>query len=120
MFGVSQGSILGPLLFNISICNKFYFFEDFDIANYMDDTTPYCADRSAEFVLSDLEQSSTIIFETLNNKYMKVNTGKNHLLLSGNSGAIATIDSTYFVSEDEQLLLGITISIAFARKQLKS
>ena len=120
LFGVSQGSILGPLFFNIFICNMFYFFQDFDIANYTDDTTPYCADKSAEFVLSDLEQSSTIIFETLNNKYMKVNTGKNHLLLSGNSGAIATIDSTYFVSEDEQVLLGITISIAFARNQLKS
>ena len=28
----------------------FYFLEDFDIANYADYSTPYCAGKSAEFV----------------------------------------------------------------------
>ena len=40
---------------------------------------------------------------------MKVNTGKSHLFLSGNSRATATIDNSYIESEDEQVLLGITI-----------
>ena len=40
---------------------------------------------------------------------MKVKTGKSHLLLSGNSRATATIDNNYIESEDEQVLLGITI-----------
>ena len=39
---------------------------------------------------------------------MKVNTGKNHLLLSGNSRTNAMIDNSYIESEDEQVLLGIT------------
>ena len=109
MFGVLQGSILGPFLFSIFICDVFYLLEDFDIANYEIDTTPYCAGKSAEFVANNLEQSSTILFEWFNNNYLKVNTGKGHILLSGNSRATATIDNSYIESEDEQVLLGITI-----------
>ena len=40
----------------------FYFFEDFDIANYADDSTPYCAGKTDKFVVNNLEQSSTILF----------------------------------------------------------
>ena len=40
----------------------FYFFEDFDIANYADDSTPYCAGKTGKFVVNNLEQSSTILF----------------------------------------------------------
>ena len=39
--GVPQGSILGPLLLNIHLCDLFYFLEDLDIASYADDTTIY-------------------------------------------------------------------------------
>ena len=56
LFGVPQGSILGPLLVNIFICDMFNFLEDFDIANCADDSTPYCAGKKAEFVVNNLEQ----------------------------------------------------------------
>ena len=42
---------------------------------------------------------------------MKVNTGKSHLLLSGNSRATAMIENSYAESEDEQVLLGWTIDL---------
>ena len=87
----------------------FYFLEDFDIAKYADVSTPYCAGKGVKFVVNNLEQLSTILFEWLNNNHMKVNTGKGHLLHSGNSGATATIDNSYIELEDEQVLLGITI-----------
>ena len=40
-YGVPQGSILRPLLFNINMIHLFYECEENDIANYADDTTPY-------------------------------------------------------------------------------
>ena len=40
---------------------------------------------------------------------MKVNTGKSHLLLSSSSRATAMIANGDIESEDEQVLLGITI-----------
>ena len=33
----------------------FYFLEDFDIANYVDNSAPYCANKNAKFVVSNLE-----------------------------------------------------------------
>ena len=87
----------------------FYFLEDFDIANYADDSTPYNADKNVEFVVNNLEHSSSILFKWLSNNYMKVNTGKSHLLVSGNVRATAKIDNNYIESEKEQVLLGTTI-----------
>ena len=98
LFGVPQGSILGSLLFNIFICDMFYFLEEFDIASYAGDSTPYTAVKNIEFVVNNLEQSSSILFKWLNNNYMKVNTGKSHLLVSGNVRATAKIDSNYIES----------------------
>ena len=40
-YGIQQVPILGPLLFNIHLCDLFNFMEDLDIASYADDTTIY-------------------------------------------------------------------------------
>ena len=86
----------------------FYFLEDYGIANYADDSTPYSAKSSHKLVIEELEKSS-ILFKWLQTNYMKMNTDKSHLLLSGNTKLISNIDNNLIESEKEQVLLGITV-----------
>ena len=54
--GVSQGSILGPLLFNI------YDNTDCDIVSYADDNMPYCSSFSLDKVINKLEACTDNVF----------------------------------------------------------
>ena len=87
----------------------FYFLKGFDIVNYADDSTPFNVDENIEYVVNNLEQSSSILFEWFSGNYIKVRTDKIHLLVSGNVRATAKIDNNYIESEKEQVVLVITI-----------
>ena len=108
-FGVPQGSILGPLLFNIHLCDLFYFLEDLDIASYADDTTIYTVKENKESVIKTLETSSVILFKWFENNFMKANSDKSHLLLSCKQPSTVTIDDTFIESNVKEVLLGIII-----------
>ena len=87
----------------------FYLMEDFEIENYADDSTPFNAKLNHKSVVEELEISSSVLFTWLRNYYMKVITGKSHFLISGSNKLTVNIDGNVIESEDNQILLGITI-----------
>ena len=54
--GVAQGSISGPLFFNIFICDLFFDDIHVDLAKYADDVTPYAYDLELDKVIESLEK----------------------------------------------------------------
>ena len=51
-----QGSVFGPLLFNIYL-NDLFSFLDCNVCNFADDTTPFICNKNSGFVLNELERN---------------------------------------------------------------
>ena len=80
--GAPQGSILGPLPFNIDLIDLFHECEETNIASYADDTTPYSCARVTQTVISELKSITIKLFHWLQYNHLKANPEIYHLLLS--------------------------------------
>ena len=82
LFGVPQGSILGPLLFNAYICDLFFEVSDLEYTSFADDTTPYSCLPEMIHILEKLEKGIQSMFDWFSENFLKANADKCHLIAS--------------------------------------
>ena len=109
LYGVPQGSILGPLLFNIDLCDLFLTMNNEDIANYADDNTPYVSGKNIDEVVRFLEESSRVIFKWFSDNQFQANASKCHVLLSTDEHVQVKIGTAQIENSSSEKLLGVTI-----------
>ena len=108
-YGVPQGSVLRPLLFNINLTDLFLECEDDNITSYADDTTLYSCAQDLSSVISELQRIAKKIFDWCRNNPMKTNPGKFHVMLSSNTQTEIRFVNTSSASSLSEKLLGKTL-----------
>ena len=110
LFGVLQGSILRPLLFNIYICDLFIENSDIDIADYADDNTPYTCSSDLDSVIFKRQKNTERIFRWFYKNNLISNAEKSHLIVSTKKNLEIQVSRCSIRNEDSVKLLGIHLN----------
>ena len=111
--GVPQGSILGPLLFNIFINDLFLFIEKCILYNYADDNSMSKTSKYLEEVLSCLRHDGNIAIKWFSENGMQANPGKFQFMVMSPclipTQSLILGSDTIITSENEIKVLGVTV-----------
>ena len=111
--GVPQGSILGPLLFNIFLMFIlmfiFMFISKCSLYNYADDNTLYSTGKNLNRIRRNLEMEFMILHQWFHENHMTLNPGKCHYMVIGSRDLSHEImlNNNKITSSNEEKLLGI-------------
>ena len=110
--GVPQGSILGPLFFNLFINDLFLFIERTNICNFTDDSTIYSCNINLQTILKDPKYDMQNILKWFKVNSMKPNPKKFQFMILGKStrqSIILNINNLKIRESSSVVLLGLTI-----------
>ena len=107
--GVQQGSLSGPLFFNIFIFNDV----NIDLASYADDTTPYACDLERDEVIKSLEKNIDKLFSWFSDNFLKANPDMCQQLINTSKNVALKIKNETITNSSNQKLLGILFNNKF-------
>ena len=108
--GVPQGSILGPMLFNIYLSDLFISLSEANICSYADDNSPYACKANTDDVITQLQEDSNKLLQWFSHNSLKANPDKFHLILNDSDENLSIKVGQYVVQNSQnEKLLGVTI-----------
>ncbi|KAL9976578.1 hypothetical protein ACROYT_G013899 [Oculina patagonica] len=122
--GVPQGSVLGPLLFNIFLNALFYFIDEATLSNYADDNQLYFWDANPSIVESVINRELSVACDWFRKNRMLLNPEKcKAVVLSANKDTELAFfaDGKLVPCVKEAELLGVIVndSLHFTKHVLK-
>ena len=117
LLGVLQGSIAGPLFFNVYTCDMFFRINTSEFSSCADDNTPLASTQNHEKLIKSLQNTLNGVFEWYQEIYFKTNADKCHLFLSPFSNKEVTNANYNTASSNSKELLGVVIDkdVTFAK-----